>query len=214
MNSLRNATLVTLLLCFTTAHAETGGLYVKPTFGMSNLSNSSGVRTGQVDQVIEVNTSLGFTAGISLGYRYNHNLSAELGWEYRSNDSETIYSDGTLFPNGNFASNLFYVNGIWHFDARRKWHPYVGAGLGFIQEIDIDLEAGGIEQSFSDSGNFGSQVFGGIDYGLTEHLKVGVEIRYSNVSKVDLPAEENATGNINGLEYDPLTIGLTMTYQL
>ncbi len=213
MHSIRTLTFIGLLGFFTTAHAESGTWYLKPTFGLSSLSDTSGTRVDGAEQGLDVNTDGGFTPGIALGYRYNSNLSAELGWEYRSNDSETVYADGTVFPDGNYASSFIYVNGIWHFDARGKWQPYVGAGLGFIQEIDIDLESGGVEQSFSDSGNVGFQVFGGVDYELSERLKVGGEIRYTNVGTVDLPAEENATGSIVGLDYDPVTVGLTLTYE-
>ena len=204
--------LIFVTLFATNAFADTGHWYLKPSIGISGLSNTSGMRIDEINSYIAVTTEDGFSAGIGLGYAYNRNLSAEVSWEYRSNDTKVNLSDGSEFPDGNYASSLFFVNGVWHFNSSSQWRPYVGGGIVYVQEIDIDLESAGVEQSFSDSGQFGLQVFGGIDYKFTENITFGGEVRYFSSGMDNLQSELPATGSIEGLEYDTWTIGVTMTY--
>lgn len=212
MSSIRTFTAIGLLSLSLGAHASDAAWYLKPSFGFSSLSDTTGTRIAGTTQAIEVSADSGISTGIALGYRVNDRLSGELAWEYRRNDTSTQYADGTFFPEGDYASNVIFLNGVWKFDRAGRWQPYLGAGLGFVQEIDLDLELAGAEQSFSESGDFGFQVFGGIDYSLGEQWKIGAEVRYTNMGTIDLPAEANTTGRIDGLDYDPLTVGLSMTY--
>ncbi len=115
------------------------------------LSDTDGrtVGIGGVDGPAQVNLDTGFTAGLGVGYRFHPRFSAALAWEYRS---EVALADGQRCADGNYASNVFYLNSYYHFESDSAWHPCIGAGLGWVQEIDIDLEGRGPEQSFSDAG--------------------------------------------------------------
>jgi len=102
------------LLCSQTAWAdEASHWYLKPTVGLSQMGDQTGqtVGIGTVDGPAEVNLSSGFTPGLAVGYQYGNGWSAELAWEYRTNDSETTLADGTFYPSGNYASNVFALNG-------------------------------------------------------------------------------------------------------
>ena len=201
-----------LQLSFTT-HAADAGWFAKPYVGASLLSATDGSRVDQITQDLDVETDAGFLAGMGVGYRYNDNWATEIAWEYRTNDSETIFADGTRFGDGNYASNTFYLNGYYFFDAIGHWQPYVGAGLGWTQEIDLDLEGLGPEQSFSGDGDVALQIYGGAEYQFTDRLYLNLELRYSRLSSVDLDAESNALGAIEGLDYTPLTFGAGLTYR-
>lgn len=190
------------------------GWFVKPFMGISSLSDQSGTASNSngLDGDIDVATDSGLAAGLGVGYRYNERLSVELYWEYRRNDSDsTIGATGEVLS-GNYASNLFYLNGYYDLYRQEDWSVYAGAGIGWTQEIDIDLERNGIEQSYSGDGDISWQVMLGTDYQLSQNWALNAEVRYSSMSSIYLEGEENAVGQISGFDYDPLTIGLGLKY--
>ena len=201
----------------TLANATTpnSGWFVKPAIGISQLSDqdATATATGNLDGNWQVETSSGFQAGLGLGYRYNAQLAVELYWEYRSNDTDTtVYTTGDIFE-GNYASNLFYLNGYYYFDHRGDWHTYAGAGIGWTQEIDIDLEQGSLERSYSGDGDVSYQLMLGTDYQIAQDWQFNAELRYSIMSSVDLQGEENAVGEVRGLDYNPVTLSLAIKYR-
>ena len=90
---------------------------------------------------------------------------------------------------------------------------YVGAGLGWLQEIDIDLEGNGPEQSYSGDGDIGVQLFLGADYALSDAWALQGEVRYARFSDIDLDGEARAEGSLTGLDYEPLTLQLGIVYR-
>jgi len=188
--------------------------YVKPIFGLSQMSDTSGTTSnvGTFDGTISIDLESGFTPGISVGKKFNENWSTDVAWEYRTNDSETTIADGTQFPDGNYASSVFSFNGYYHFDSNGKWRPYIGAGLMLGQEIDIDLEINGEELSYTNDGETGLQVMLGSYYEIDENWAFNGELRYGQFSSIDLEGEGN-NGLINGLDYEPLTIGIGIEYR-
>ncbi len=89
----------------------------------------------------------------------------------------------------------------------KEWDFYVGAGLGYVQEIDLDLEESGLERSYSDSGDTVVNFMLGFDYALTPDISVNAELRIARAQSVDLPAEVNVSGSAGDLEYSPSTLG-------
>lgn len=195
--------------------AEDEGWYLKAHGGYSQLSDidtdTAGIAGDQVATAISTNG--GFTAGAGIGFRWTQNWALELAWEYRSNETETALADAAQFPDGNLASNAVYLNGYYHFRPTGKWVPYVGAGLGWIQEIDIDLEGSGPEQSYSGDGDTGYQVFAGANYHMTSQWYLQGELRYSRFSNIDLEGEGGSRGSFESIDYDPLTVQLAVIYQ-
>lgn len=187
---------------------------VRPYIGMSIMSDLS----GQAEQVetqsgaVDVNLDSGFTAGLGLGYQFSKQWLVELAWEYRTNDSEVTLPDGDTFTDGNYASNLFFLNGIYQFNTSSPWSPYLGAGISWAQEIDIDLERDGMEQSFSGDGEFGYQVFAGTNYALSENWAAQFEVRYGSIGDIPLEAE-GTPGRITGLDYKTTTVQLGLAYR-
>ncbi|MFK7965900.1 MAG: porin family protein [Burkholderiaceae bacterium] len=190
------------------AAESTTGLYLKPIFGLSQMSNQSALveGSGLSNGPASIGLGSGFNAGLLFGYRMNSSWSIELGWEYRSNEADITLANGDRFSDGNYASNQFFINGLYHFAGNGRWDPYVGAGLLWGQEIDIDLEQDGIEQSFDGQGDIGVQVLAGLNYRLSEAWTIGGEFRYGKTSGIDL-------GPIRGLNYSPTTLQLTMSYR-
>ena len=189
------------------------GWFARAWGGYSSLSDTSGSAASFEGGSGSVDVSLdgGFTAGLGAGYRYNKRLAVELAWEYRSNDSETSFADGAIFNEGNYASNAFFLNGYYFLDRRGSWEPYVGAGLIWLQEVDIDLEGNGPEQSFSADGDTGLQVFVGTNYRINDRWQAHGELRYGSVTGIDLTGE-NTEGTLSDFDYEPLTLQLGVSY--
>lgn len=193
---------------------EPQGLYLKPTFAISRLSDQNPTTTGigARNGAAQVSLDNGFAYGLTLGHAYGNGLASEVGWEYRSNDSQTRLADGQRFDAGNYASNVFFLNGVYRVQ-RTGWQPYVGAGLTWIQEIDIDLETGGRELSFAGDGEVGWQAFAGLEFPLADQWDLQTEIRYGSAGRdLDLVGE-NQTGRFTGLDYVPVSLQLAVKYR-
>ncbi len=157
---------VSLLVLTISPVAAEDNWFVRPYVGLSQMSDL-GADFTNIDGLsgdIDVDLDAGFTGGIGVGYNYTDNFAVEFGWEYRSNDSEAVLADTSEFDGGNYASNIFYLNGHYRFAPNGDWRPYVGAGLTWVEEVDIDLERGSEELSYQGDGDVGYQLFAGVDY--------------------------------------------------
>ena len=184
---------------------------VIPYVGISQLDNQSPSIAGSddiVDGVLDITVDSGFTAGVGVRYDYeNSRWTSEVGWEYRTNDSETVTADGNVLPDGNYASNIFYLNGRYSLNDGNRWTPWIGGGLTWIQEVDLDSEDADGERSFSDSGSVGIQVMAGVDYNFSDRFYLTSELRYMSLSSFDLE-EEAGNGRVTNIDYQPVTLGL------
>ncbi len=202
-------------LPISTAIADDAGTwFVRPYAGLSLMSDvdSDFSDIDSLSGEAEVELSDGFTGGLGIGYRYTDNFALEFGWEYRSNDSETTLADLSEFDDGNYASNIFYLNGHYLFGKNDKWQPYVGAGVTWAEEIDIDLERNGDEQSYSGDGDVGYQVFAGINYDLADKWQLQGELRYGSITDIDLSGEGSDNGEFDGIDYETTTLQLGLVY--
>lgn len=208
-----NTILGMAIISGTVSADESDKWFVRSHFGFSQASDQSpkANNVGAGISSAEAEVDGGFTSGLGLGYQINEKWAAELGWEYRTNDAEVTLSNGETFTDGNYASNTVYLNGIYSLAKRGKWEPYLGAGLIWVQEIDIDLEEGDFERSFSDSGEIGYQVFAGVSRSINNKWSLQGEVRYGSISSIDL-SEEAGDGQLTGLDYKPLTLQLGVKY--
>lgn len=201
------STLVTSL----TAQAAGEGWSIVPYVGISQLGNQSPNIVDAddiVDGGLDIAIDSGFTAGLGVRYDYKSSRwTSEVGWEYRTNDSKTTAADGSVLPDGNYASNIFFLNSRYSLTDGKRWTPWIGGGLTWIQEIDLDSENIDGERSFSDSGSVGFQVMAGVDYDFSDRFYLTSELRYGRHSALDLE-EEGGNGRVTGIEYQPVTLGV------
>jgi len=196
--------------------ADEAGWSVVPYVGLSALSDQSASGTGLAagDSDVDVLLDNGFTGGLSLRYHYDSPWSTEVGWEYHSNDSEIRLADGSSLPAGNYASNIFYLNGRYDLAlGSGAWQPWVGAGLTVVQEIDLDSESDTGEVSFSDSGSVGFQLMAGVNRPISDKWYFTGEIRYSDQRSLTLTQEEGGAGVIDDIDYQPFTVQLGLGYR-
>ena len=195
---------------------DTGKWSVKLYGGISTMGDQSIDQTGVpgVGATGTINSDNGFMAGGSVGYNYTNNLSVELAWDYRSNDSKTNFSNGTSFNDGDFASNILFVSGKYTFDTipQTNLRPYIGAGLGYVQEIDLDLVNGGVEYSYSKNNEMAYQFMTGITYTLTKKIDLDAGLRYVRVDSINLK-RENGSGELRNVDYDPLSLAIGLSYK-
>ena len=160
----------------------------------------------------EVQTSLGFRTGFSLGYKWNSHFSSELTWDYLTNSAKTRFSDGSSYPNGDYSARLHFLNTYYHFKSLSGLRPYVGFGAGIIQEIDIDLEDAAGEKSFSDEGGLGYQIILGAEYLINESWGIQLELANIGFSGPSFK-QEGGTSTINDSEgYNPWNLNMALKY--
>lgn len=208
------ASTILTIICSQTSYADNNNWFIRPNVGLSALSDFSSTVSGaeRNNGNVDIDIDSGFVTGFGIGYKLNNNLMAELAWEYRANDSSVTLPNASISQQGNFASNTFFLNGLYQFNPYNAWKPYLGAGLSWIQEVDIDLEFTDSELSYSSNGDLGFQVFGGIAYDLSEKWQLQAELRYTNISGIDLESEFNNTGRFTDIDYAPNTFQLALVY--
>ena len=214
MNTKQLLTAASLFTLSASAFAAEDTWFVRPYVGLSQMSDLSS-DFADIDGLsgeADIDLDTGFTGGLGVGYRYTDNFAVEFGWEYRSNDSEVTLADTSEFDDGNYASNIFYLNGHYLFDKNGKWQPYAGAGLTWVQEVDIDLERGGEELSYSGDSGTGYQVFAGVNYDLNDNWTLQSELRYGSITDIDLDGEGNDVGEFNNIDYETTTIQIGLVF--
>lgn len=120
---------------------------------------------------------VGWMGGGALGYRFHDSWSADVEMTYRTNNLDRVTAAGTTVDDGDFSSLSVLTNLRYHLPVAGPLRPYVGAGAGWIEEIDIDLETLSSETGYSASG-VGAQLLLGAEYALSDRLSLDVEGRY------------------------------------
>lgn len=175
-----------------------------------DLVQIDGARTSET-----ANVETGLMAGFSVGYNFNKNLSVEAAWDWRRNTlSEFALSDGTQITGGDYAANAVTLNAYYHLD---EWgasglRPFIGAGAGFIEEIDFDAETNSVAAQFESSGEFVWQVMAGISYPLSDNIALDTEVQYLSMSGTDLTGTENGL-SLENISYNPMTVSLGVKYK-
>ena len=193
--------------------SDKGRRYIK-LYGGTNFIGDKSYNQTEVAAAGTIGNSsfdTGMMTGAAVGYFFTDHTAAEIAWDYRRNESDSnTFSDGTNFSSGDYASNMFFLNGYYHFDRimESKLRPYLGVGLGYVQEIDLDLEAG----SYSSGGEFATQFVAGTSYSLSKNWDLNADVRFVRASGMNLD-QENGAGTIKGIDYNPITLSVGAIYK-
>ena len=121
-------------------------------------------------------TGLGFNH--SIGYQFKNSFSTELEFSYKGGDFKPDTMEDVEGLNGDMTTKSFLVNGIYSFNIREFYTPYVGYGIGFaFHEANI--------QGYGDR----------TDTTLAYQLKVGVDMEFSRKLSLLLGYRYFATDN-------------------
>jgi pimeloyl-ACP methyl ester carboxylesterase len=83
-----------------------------------------------------------------------------------------------------------------------------GVGVGWVQEIDFDLNSGATERAWSKQGKVAFQLIGGVEVPLNNLWSVVADARIMRVGSIELPAEEGVTGRLSRPSYNPISVQL------
>jgi opacity protein-like surface antigen len=203
------AALVSLLASAATVSAQTqswtDGLYVEVFGGLHGLADGD-VKQGGITG--KGSYGGGQIFGGAVGKKLTQNWSVETEFFYRSNDLDPVGS-GPLAGStkGDFASTNLMFNGVYTFTQQDgsglwgKFTPFVGAGLGFLQETDMDTTIGGVTRQYSDTWIPAAQLLAGVSYKVNATWSVFAETRYHHAGEVKLKFSKDSTvlkANYNG----------------
>jgi len=115
----------------------------------------------------------GYTGLAQVGYSFGApKVEFEVG--YRDNDFSKV-GRGTNIG-GDMSSLSFMINGQYEFLQGSKWHPFIGAGIGYAN-LDGEVKAAGYKVSDNDW-QFAYQGFGGVSYDLNDNWSLKGQYRY------------------------------------
>jgi opacity protein-like surface antigen len=204
------ATLTALGLLATpsAAHADDSRWYATLDAGIGFLgSEDLNYRDATTDVTAEADFDASFTGGATVGYRLNDAWRVEGEIMYRTNELSDVTLPGLgTFGEGDFSSVGIGASVIRDFDlfGSPRAKSYVGAGVVFVQEIDIDFEAAGAETSF-ETDDVALQLQAGVRYDLGDRLFLDAGLRYLTASGVEMEFPED-TSRIVEADYSPLTV--------
>ena len=192
------------------AQTEPRGFYATVYAQTSNLGSTTFNEIGNAGLGYGLKASFGTGLGLGgdIGFRYGNGWASELEWNWRRHDLKSLNRGATtLASSGDFASNIIFVNGLRRFiGPTGSWTPYVGAGLGWVQEIDFDIPSGGTERAWSKSGKTALQLIGGTEIPLGNTWRLTADVRLLRIGSVELPAEEGVTGRLTQPRYNPVSV--------
>jgi opacity protein-like surface antigen len=152
---------------------DLGGFYLEA-FGGASMLRDTDV-TGEFTGTASFGT--GPVVGAALGYDYADSpFRSELEFAYRSGEADTFAGGAS----GDFASTTVMLNGYYDFASGGPFTPYIGAGAGYVTEIDFDVAGGAAPGQYSDRGGFAWQAMAGLSYAVTDRIGLSGELRYFN----------------------------------
>jgi opacity protein-like surface antigen len=160
----------------------------------------------------EASLDTGGVVGLAAGYRFSRNFAADLDYLYRSNDIDKIKGTGgaTIADGGDLASVAIMANGYYYFAFAESWSPYIGLGVGFLQEIDSDVELSRVNsQKDLEDQVFAWQAMVGAEVPIDESWRFYGEGRFISAPSPDL---SNSNGSYS-VDYNNLSLIFGIGYQ-
>lgn len=194
-----------------------GGLqfYAEARGGFSFMSDQTFrfARAGLSDATTKAKVGSSWMAGAALGVHLSDSIRLEAEYLYRRNTLKNVATPALTAPgNGDFNSvfimgNAYYDFAGWQFSSVQV-RPFIGLGLGWAQEIDIDLTGGGRTVNYSGS-DFAYQAMAGVRLEYDSGWYSSVGIRYANASKARL----TGTGGTLRANYAPISGIISIGYR-
>lgn len=95
--------------------------------------------------------------------------------------------------------------------SKSNFKPYLGVGLGYVQEIDLD-GIGDSQNSYSQKNEFAYQLIAGSDYKIDNNFSLMADLRYLKSENITLE-QEGGSAEIKDIDYDPITLTIGLKYQ-
>jgi opacity protein-like surface antigen len=189
--------------------------YVGATGGLTNNGVSSlNLTTDGVDGRATADADNGYTMGAVFGREFDSRWRLEGEFRYRTNEFASVdLPDGSRITDGDFSSGALGVNGYWLFgEVDAAWRPFVGAGLAWMQEIDLDLADDPVNGSYSGDGT-AWQLMGGVTWAPSDRWRFDFEARYLDAGSVAMDSERGALGGRIDADYSLFEVTAEATYR-
>ncbi len=206
-------------LCAAQSPESPGRWYVTGSFGASLISDPGASYTPPGGPLARGSLRLGngSMAGGSIGWHLRPDLRIEADYNYRTNKLRSTSVPGldAAQPDADLASVLIMANVLRDFEGWNtgwaRFKPYVGVGLGVAQEVDTDLNVGGVPREFS--GNRAAwQLLAGVNWQYRSRWLAGAGLRYVDAGTVRLQSTTAAGGGIRA-DYKGLGLETRVGYR-
>ena len=173
------------------AHAVTKGPYFTLTGSIDTFEDMALTSVGPSLASTNIaagfeDTGLGFNH--SIGYQFKNSFSAELEFSYKGRDFRGAVD-------GDMASKSFIANGIYSFNIREFYTPYVGYGIGYtFHEANIESYGDRTDTTLA------HQLKIGVDMEFSRRLSLLVGYRYLTTDSPTLPGYFTAESSSHGIE--------------
>ena len=164
------------------------GFYILPFIA---LQGSSGLDYMHPTLKSSMEHELGFASGWRIGAE-TERLFVEGEFFYNRNElkgtaelTNGIPGFSTLSSVGESESFGFMVNAGAKFSLSSTTELLLGAGFGGMNQ-EIGFVLAGFPMPESEKTVFANQLFGGVDYQLAEHFRMGLRYRWMRIAKMDL----------------------------
>lgn len=180
-----------------------GGVTAAPSTSFSESRATGPAVGGKVD----FGGGIGF--GAAVGRRFGNGWAAELALDERGNYLRRV---GGVAVDGNVFSEVVYLNGYYRFPARGAVRPFIGAGLGYVVALDIDVDRNGTEQEYARQGGVAVQAVAGVEYSLSPHWSLSGDVRWSRIGSGTFKAT-TAGNTLSGKPtYQPASLNLGVSF--
>lgn len=210
--NVRRLTAVVLLVPLSVAAQDKPGFYASIYGGPSAMPSTSFSESRATGPTLggKVTFGRGIGFGAAVGQRYGNGWAAELAWDERGNFLKRI---GGVEVDGNVFSSVVFLNGYYRFPVRGTVRPFIGAGLGYVVGLDIDVDRDGTEQEYSRRGGVAVQAIAGGEYSLSSHWSLSGDVRWSRMSSGTFKATTAGTTLSGKPKYQPASLNLSVTYR-
>lgn len=207
-NILRSAILIVPLALAQSASAqqENGSIYISAFGGFSSPQGDNLTLDGAT---VGLSYDSGTILGGAVGYASaNGPYRAEVEFAYRSGDAGSFAP--AFATEGDFASTILMLNGYYEIATSSLLTPYVGAGVGYITEIDFDIDTGINAGEYNARGGFAAQAIVGAEYPLTDALSAYADARFLSAGTVNLTSQ---SGQTLSADYTTTDINLGLRFE-
>jgi opacity protein-like surface antigen len=188
------------------------GFYASIYGGPSAMPSTSFLESRETGPAVggKVSFGRGIGFGAAVGQRFGNGWAAELAWDERGNFLKRV---GGVEVDGNVFSTVVFLNGYYRFPAWGTVRPFIGAGLGYVIGLDIDVDRDGTEQEYSRRGGVAVQAIAGGEYSLSSRWSLSGDVRWSRMSSGAFKATTAGTTLSGKPKYQPASLNLGVIYR-
>jgi len=205
-------TAAVLLAPLSVAAQDKPGFYASVYGGPSAMASTSFTESRATGPAVggKVDFGNGIGFGVAVGQRYSNGWAVELALDERGN---LLKSVGGVAVDGNIFSEVVFLNGYYRFPARGTVRPFIGAGLGYVIGMDIDVDRNGTEQEYSRRGGVAVQAIAGVEYSLSSRWSLSGDVRWSRMGSGTFKASTEGTTLSGKPKYQPASLNLGVSFQ-